>query len=189
MVASPSGVKMASNLSCSLLVLGKWSDGVISSWMRCGKNNRNCCYLFWMYAESSGSIQTRTDNRFPDQHYLSERPLGCADLVHHPKRNADHGGECEQPANDITPPWVHILIVVLKRSVFYEGEGKSTLERKTNIIICEKNEQLIPFHILEEQNASVVVGLCRFWKAIILLSLLTLTMQVAGVKNNQQYLM
>lgn len=45
--------------------------------------------------------------------YLSECSLGGADLVHHPKRDADHGGESEQPANDIAPPWIHILIVVL----------------------------------------------------------------------------
>lgn len=45
--------------------------------------------------------------------YLSERPLGGAHLVHHPKWDADHGGEGKQPANGIAPPWVHILVVVL----------------------------------------------------------------------------
>lgn len=77
-----------------------------------------------------------------DQQYLTECTLGCADLVWHPQRNADHRGECEQPANDITPPWVHILIVVLKRSVFNEREGKSTLGRQNKCYYCVIFEDL-----------------------------------------------
>lgn len=38
LAASPSGAKMTSSLSCSLLVLGKSSDGVMSIWIRCGNN-------------------------------------------------------------------------------------------------------------------------------------------------------
>lgn len=64
--------------------------------------------------------------------YLFERPLGCADFVCHPKWDANHGGESQQPANDVAPPWVHILIVVLERSVFDEGEGKGALQRQGN---------------------------------------------------------
>lgn len=58
--------------------------------------------------------------------------MGGTDLVHHPKWDADHGGECKQPANGIAPPWVHIFIVVLQRSVFDEGEGKGTLRGQVN---------------------------------------------------------
>lgn len=75
--------------------------------------------------------------------YLSECPLGGADLIHHPKWNADHGGESKQPADHISPPRVHILIVVLQRSVFNEGECKGALQRQGNRV-----RQLVRINLL-----------------------------------------
>lgn len=63
---------------------------------------------------------------------LSESSLSCAELENHPERDTDHRGESQQPTDDIPPPWVHVLIVVLKRGIFNEGEGKGSL-RKQNI--------------------------------------------------------
>ncbi len=111
---------MASNLSCSLLVLGKLSHGVMSSWMRCRRKNRVQRGSKW------------SDFKQKVESYLFECPLAGADLVHHPKRDADHGGESQKPANDIAPPRVHILIVVLQRSVFNEGEGKGALKSQAH---------------------------------------------------------
>lgn len=65
--------------------------------------------------------------------HLFEGPLGGTDLVHHPQWDADHGGERQQPANDVAPPWVHILIVVFQRGVLDEREGEGTLQRKTRV--------------------------------------------------------
>lgn len=59
--------------------------------------------------------------------HLSECPLCGADLVDHPEGDADHGGESQQPADEVAPPWVHILVVILQRSVLDQGEGKGTL--------------------------------------------------------------
>lgn len=102
-----------------------------------------------------------------DYHYLSERPLGGADLVNHPEWDADHGGESEQPADDIAPPRVHILIVVLERSVFNEGEGKGTLE--TQILLSVTSEQLPSFHF-SERGLSCGRPFCDLWKAATLLN-------------------
>lgn len=96
---------MASNLSCSLLVLGKSSDGVMSSWMRCRKT--------YLKTFKKAYLFVCINYLDVEQDHLSECPLCRADLVNHPKGNAHHGGESEQPADDIPPPWVHILIVVL----------------------------------------------------------------------------
>lgn len=52
--------------------------------------------------------------------YLFESPLGGTYLVQHPQWDADHRGECQQPANGIAPPWVHVLIVVFQRGVLDE---------------------------------------------------------------------
>lgn len=73
--------------------------------------------------------------------YLSECPLGSTELIHHPKWDADHGRKREQPANDVTPPGVHIFVVVLQRSVFDEGEGKGTL--KGHVLIVNNSFLLI----------------------------------------------
>lgn len=169
MVESASGAKMASNLSCSLLVLGKSSDGVVSIRMRCGEiKQRKQVVDYTIFAESKW-IPHRVA-------HLSERALGSAELVHHPKGDADHGGEREQPANKIAPPWVHILIVVLQGSVFDKGEGKGSLERARGVIYWRGTNNWS-----EEKR--------REGHSEHLISLLILTMHVAGVRYNQQYLM
>lgn len=107
--------------------------------------------------------------------YLFESPLGGAYLVHHPQWDADHGGERQQPANDVAPPRIHILIVVFQRGVLDEREGEGTLQGTTRVTrgLCALGcGQTLPPSLFG----------C-------LVSLLILTMHVAGVKNNQQYLM
>lgn len=75
--------------------------------------------------------------------YFSECPLGSTELIHHPKRDADHGRKREQPANDITPPGIHIFVVVLQRSVFDEREGKGTLRGTSRQVLIVKNSVLL----------------------------------------------
>ena len=54
----------------------------------------------------------------------------------HPEGNTEHGGQGQEPAQAVAPPRVHILIVVLQRGVLDQGEGKGTLQRQINAIIC-----------------------------------------------------
>lgn len=114
--------------------------------------------------------------------YLSECPLGGADLIHHPKWNADHGGESKQPADHISPPRVHILIVVLQRSVFNEGECKGALQRQGNRVRQLVRINLLYFLFFFSTNRTFIVIFGS------LSTLLRLTMHVAGEKNNQQHL-
>lgn len=115
--------------------------------------------------------------------YLSECPLGGADLIHHPQWDADHGGESKQPADHISPPRVHILIVVLQRSVFNEGECKGALQRQGNRVqqlVRIKNLLYFLFFFFANRTFIVILGTLSI--------LLRLTMHVAGEKNNQQHL-
>lgn len=59
--------------------------------------------------------------------YLSQRSLGVGHLVYHPEGDAHDGGESQQPAHEVAPPRVHILVVVLQRRVLDDGERQGTL--------------------------------------------------------------
>lgn len=78
--------------------------------------------------------------------YLFKSPLGGTDLVHHPQWDADHGRERQQPANDIAPPWVHILVVVFQWGVLDEREGEGTLKGTTRVtwVLCALGPWLDP---------------------------------------------
>lgn len=59
--------------------------------------------------------------------YLSEGALEGAELVEAPGRNADHGGQSQEPAQGITPPRVRVLLVVGQRGVLDQGEEEGGL--------------------------------------------------------------
>ena len=63
----------------------------------------------------------------PPSPYLSERPLEGAEFVAGPGRNADHGGEGQEPAQGIAPPRVFVLLVVGQRGVLDQGEEEGGL--------------------------------------------------------------
>lgn len=111
---------MTSNRSCSRLVLGKLSDGVISNWMRWRK-------IFFGKILEFASSNLEYSLTQHTKSYLFDCPVGYTNLIHHPQGDADHRGECKKPTNGIAPPRVHILIIVLQRGVFNEGESKGTL--------------------------------------------------------------
>jgi len=60
--------------------------------------------------------------------YLSQRSLGGGHLVEHPEGDAHDGGERQQPAHEVAPPRVHVLVVVLQRRVLDDGERKGALQ-------------------------------------------------------------
>lgn len=62
--------------------------------------------------------------------HLSQGTFGHAQFRNNPQRDADHRGERQQPAESVTPPRVHILVIILQRSVFDQGECKRTLPRQ-----------------------------------------------------------
>lgn len=43
--------------------------------------------------------------------------------------NTGHGGESQEPANEVSPGRVHIDVVVLERCILAQGEEESGLER------------------------------------------------------------
>lgn len=63
----------------------------------------------------------------PQRLYLSEGALEGAKSVEAPGRNADHGGESQEPAQGIAPPRVRVFLVVGQRSVLDQGEEEGGL--------------------------------------------------------------
>lgn len=47
--------------------------------------------------------------------HLSQSSRGVIQLHYYPKWGAQHGGQGQDPAYEIAPPWVLIFIVVLQR--------------------------------------------------------------------------
>lgn len=66
----------------------------------------------------------------PANPYLSEGALEGAEFIEAPGRNADHGGQSQEPAQGIAPPWVRVLLVVGQGSVLDQGEEESGLRRR-----------------------------------------------------------
>lgn len=62
--------------------------------------------------------------------YLSEGALDGAELVEAPGRNADHGGQSQEPAQGVTPPRVCVLLVVGQRRVLDQGEEEGGLRMR-----------------------------------------------------------
>ncbi len=62
--------------------------------------------------------------------HLFQWTFGRAQFKNSPQRDANHRGERQQPAESVTPPRVHILVIILQRSVFDQGECKRTLPRQ-----------------------------------------------------------
>lgn len=83
------------------------------------------CYLF-------GRASTYTFFFFNDlffcEMYLSHCPRGVVQLHCYPDRDAHHGGQGQDPAYPIAPPWVYVVIVVLQRSVLDQGKHKRSLK-------------------------------------------------------------
>lgn len=48
---------------------------------------------------------------------LLECAVAPAELIKHTDGNTEHGRKSQAPANDLTPPWVNIQIVVGQRLV------------------------------------------------------------------------
>lgn len=67
--------------------------------------------------------------------HLPESPISGADFEEHPERDAEHGGQTQEPAHHVAPPRVHILLIVLQWSVLDQGERKSALQTDT---LCTK---------------------------------------------------
>lgn len=62
--------------------------------------------------------------------YLSEAAFGPEELVEDADRDAEHGGQSQAPAQHLTPPRVHIHVVVGQWLVVHQVEEEDSL-RKT----------------------------------------------------------
>lgn len=62
--------------------------------------------------------------------YLSEAAFGPEELVEDTDGDAEHGGQSQAPTQHLTPPWVHVHVVVGQWLVVHQVEEKDSL-RKT----------------------------------------------------------
>lgn len=65
----------------------------------------------------------------PSAPYLLEGTLGLQEGNDDEEWDANRGGESQEPANGVSPGWVHIDVVVFERCVLAQGEEESGLER------------------------------------------------------------
>lgn len=63
------------------------------------------------------------------QPHLSEGAFDGGEFVDNPERDAHHGGEGQQPAQGVSPPRVHVLLVVGQRGVFDQRKQEGCLAR------------------------------------------------------------
>lgn len=61
---------------------------------------------------------------------LFKGSLGSEEFVEQTNGDAEHGRQSQTPANNLTPPWVHIHIVVGQRFVVHQVEQKDALQRR-----------------------------------------------------------
>lgn len=74
--------------------------------------------------------------------YLSEGALGPEELVEDTDGDAEHGGQSQAPAQHLTPPRVHVHVVVGQRLVVHQVEEEDAL-RKTGSRRGVKQEEAV----------------------------------------------
>lgn len=64
--------------------------------------------------------------------HLAQGAFAAQELVDNSAGDAEHGGECQDPADGFPPPRVHVSLIVCQRLVVHHVEHKDTLrgERK-----------------------------------------------------------
>lgn len=65
----------------------------------------------------------------PPATYLLEGTLSLQEGDDDEEWDADHGGESQEPANEVPPERVHVDVVVFEGCVLAQGEEESGLER------------------------------------------------------------
>lgn len=65
-----------------------------------------------------------------DVPHLDQWSLRLQDLDDHHHGDADHGGQCQAPAQTDGPVWVLVHLVIGQGLVFHQREDKTALENK-----------------------------------------------------------
>lgn len=68
--------------------------------------------------------------QWPQSQYLLQGSFGFQEDEDGVERNADHGGECHQPAYYVAPGWVHVGIVVFQGCVLDQGKQEDSLRSR-----------------------------------------------------------
>lgn len=59
--------------------------------------------------------------------HLAQGAFAAQELVDNSAGDAEHGGECQDPADGFPPPRVHVCLIVCQRLVVHHVEHKDTL--------------------------------------------------------------
>lgn len=73
--------------------------------------------------------------------HLFEGSLGSEEFVEKADRNAEHGGQSHTPANHLTPPRVHVHIVVGQGLIVHHVEQKDTLQMENRRVDTDVTTQ------------------------------------------------